>query len=71
MRDWSLFQAQMSVLAMHVVRESQPLFLFLSSLSRIFVPQSKFFLGKSEIFLGEKTTMVAFCRRLFVVVEAY
>ena len=51
MRDCSLFQAQISVLVMHVERDSQPLFLLL--FFSYFVPQN-FFRRKLK-FLGEKT----------------
>jgi hypothetical protein len=60
MRDCSLFQAQISVLVMHVERDSQPLFLLL--FFSYFVPQN-FFRQILKIF-GEKTH-VAFCEFFF------
>ena len=58
MRDCSLFQAQISVLVMHVERDSQPLFLLL--FFSYFVPQNFFFRRKLK-FLGRKNI----CRKIF------
>jgi hypothetical protein len=56
MRDCSLFQANISVLVMHVVCDSQPLFLLLCS--RI-LSLEIFFRQKCN-FLGEKTHVAIF-----------
>ena len=62
MRDCSLFQVKISILVMHVVRDSQPLFLLL--FFSYFVPQN-FFRQTLKIF-GEKNH-VAFCEFFFLV----